>query len=319
MQKISVIIPVYNVEKYLVSNINSLVTQTLDNLELIYIDDGSTDGSLEILTKYQEKYKNMKVIHQENSGVSVARNKGLAVATGDYIAFVDPDDCISKYMFEKLYSAINSTKADIVTCKFMTFTKVPKFKLSSNSRIYNKNDAIKMLLEGKELSNFLWDKLYKRNLFNDIKFREGKIFEDLDVMYKIIDKSKKICIIDDVLYGYYQRSDSYVHKFDDSYINNYIEVYSDRSQFLLNKYPKLKVCINNETALSIFVLFRMIVLAKRKDLLEDKNVLKEYKKLLKLKDKVNIKGYKNILLKILMRDRYLFYYIASILYKIKGV
>lgn len=319
MKRISVIIPVYNVSKYLVTNINNLTMQTLNDLELIYVDDGSTDDSLKILMKYQEKYKNMKVIHQENSGVSVARNKGLSVATGDYIAFVDPDDIISKYMFERLYDAITSTKADVVSCKFMVFTKSPKFKFGSKKDVYNNKDAMKMLLEGKEISNFLWNKLYKKDLFKNIEFREGKIFEDLDVMYKIIDNAKKICVIDDVLYGYYQRGDSYVHKFDDSYINNYIEVYNERSKFLLKNYSKLKILINNETALSILVLFRMIVISKKKVLLEDRVVLREYQRLLKLKGNINILGFKKILINILMIDRYLFYYVAGILYKIKGV
>lgn len=319
MKKISVIIPVYNVSKYLVTNINNLTTQTLNNLELIYVDDGSTDDSLAILLKYQEKHKNMKVIHQENSGVSAARNKGLDEATGDYIAFVDPDDIISKYMFERLYTAINDAKADVVACEFMTFTKTPKFKLGSKREIYNNEEAMRLLLEGRDISNFLWNKLYKRDLFKGIQFREGKIFEDLDVMYQIIDRSKKICVIDDVLYGYYQRSDSYVHKFDDNYISNYIEVYNDKRKFLLKNYPKLKIQINNETALSIFVLFRMIVISRKKGLLEDRTILREYQRLLKLKGKVSLSGLKKILINILIIDRYLFYYIANILYRIRGV
>lgn len=321
MKKISIIIPVYNTQDYLVTCINSLINQTYSNMEFIFIDDGSTDHSLAILKEYEKQDSRIKVFCQKNKGVSVARNKGIELATGDYIGFVDSDDIILKNMYERLLDVITRSKSDMAVCQYAVVREQLDFKLGLEERIYIKEEAIKLLLEEKTISNFLWDKLYKKELFDEIRFRDSKIFEDFDTIYKLIDKSKRVCVIDDVMYAYFQRSDSYVHKFSYSYISNYVDVYNNRREFLLNKYPKLEKDINKSTVLSIFILFRMIVLAERKDLLDDDIINNEYNKLLSLSKvaRTSLTGIKKILINILIFNKKLFYVVASLLYKIRGI
>lgn len=319
MKKISVIIPVYNAEDYLVICINGLINQTYNNMEFIFIDDGSTDKSLAILTEYEKQDSRIKVIHQDNKGVSASRNKGLELATGDYIGFVDSDDIIDKNMYERLANSILKSNSDIAICQHIAFKNKFEFKIGLGEKLVRKEEAIKIMLEENKISNFLWDKLFKKELFKDIRFRENEIFEDLDTIYRLIDKSKKISLLDDIMYAYFQRDNSYVHKFSYSYIINYRDVYQRRGEFLLNRYPKLKKEINKSIMLSIFILFRMLVLAERKDLLNDDIINSEYQILIKLRKEQGIKlsGLKGLLIDILIFNKRCFYEIAKVLYKLR--
>lgn len=319
MKKISIIVPIFNSEKYLKRCLDSLIYQTYKNLEIILIDDGSNDDSLKICKNYQEKDKRIKIYSQRNQGVSAVRNKGLTIATGDYIAFVDSDDIISKNMYEILVECLEKNNSDISCCKYIKFTNVYQFQLSTNSFNYSKNKALKLLLEEKEITNFLWDKLFKKELFTNVKFQENMIFEDLDVIYKIITKTNKITINNSILYAYYQRPNSYVHTYNENKIKNYMFIIQKRYKYLHQNYPNLKKEINNSQILSILILFQMIVLNKNKKLLEDKEILEQYKLLKELVNKTSIKttNFKKILIKVLYYNKFCFYYITKLLYKLK--
>jgi len=205
MTKVSVIIPVYNVEKYIERNLESLLNQTLDDIEIIYINDCSTDESLSILKRYEEKYENITVIDLEkNSGAAVARNKGLDVAKGEYIGFVDPDDDVDLNYYEELYKKAKAENADIVKCKRKNIN------LDGQITYNNINDVIKE--KGKYYFTYEWTTaIYKSSLIfdNNIRFPEECIkAQDIVFLNRVICVSNKVSLIDNVYYNYYKRQGS---------------------------------------------------------------------------------------------------------------
>ena len=317
---ISIIVPVYNAEEYLERCLDSIVNQTYQNLEIILINDGSTDNSLEICNRYKNMDSRIIVVNQENFGVSYTKNVGLKYATGDYIGFVDSDDVVSKNMYSILCDLILKTNMDIVSCGYVKFSDKCTFKIDNAYYIFDKIESIKKLLLEDNITNFLWDKLFKKDVFKNVNLRKGIIFEDMDIMYKLFDNANGIAICNSILYGYYQRSDSYTHCYSYEKMLNYIDVYQKRYNFLNNNYFGLKKEIDSSLIFSIFILFRMIVFNKDKKLLNDSVMLSEYRLLKKKRiiNKYNIHVSKKILIKLLKYNRYLFYYSLLLLYKIKG-
>lgn len=204
MKSVSVIVPVYNMESYLEKCMDSLVNQTLEDIEIIVVNDGSVDNSLKILNKYKKKYpEKVQVINQENSGISVARNNGLKKATGKYVGFVDSDDFVDLNMFKHLYDKCKEINADIVVCNYK--------KYYSDTDSYESVDVVKnihcsSLFEEPSLINSIyyapWNKLYKRSLFDDIIFPVNKKYEDINAILKVFLKAKKIGKLDEYLYLY---------------------------------------------------------------------------------------------------------------------
>lgn len=204
MPKVSVIVPVYNVEKYIDKCLESLVNQTLKDIEIIIVNDGSTDNSIKIIEEYKEKYKN-KIIYleKENGGLSDARNYGIPYAKGEYIAFLDSDDYVDKKMYEKLYNKAIENNSDIVECDF--YWKYPnKLILDTRSEYKNIND---MITNGRVV---VWNKIYKRNLIMDknIMFTKGVRYEDIEFFYKIIPEINRLDYIKETLVYYVQRESS---------------------------------------------------------------------------------------------------------------
>lgn len=210
MKKISVIIPVYNTEQYLEKCIESVLNQTIDGLEVIIVNDGSTDNSLDIINKYQKKHKNVIVINQPNSGQGSARNAALDIASGEYIGFVDSDDWISPKMYEKLYKKAKADESDIVVCDFVNvypncerIIKVNSFEPTSA------HDNIKIILDDiKGPCN----KIYKSKLFKTNRFPEKIRFEDFALLPILFYESKKVSKLDEPLYYYLQRDNSTMGK-----------------------------------------------------------------------------------------------------------
>ena len=204
MKKVSVIVPVYNMEKYLDKCMDSLVNQTLKDIEIIAINDGSTDNSLNILKRYEKKYpKKVKIIDQENGGISVARNNGLDIATGKYIGFVDSDDYVKFDMFEKLYNKIEETKSDIVVCDYEEYYMLnDKFKYVSVVDKIKKNNLYDDISIITKIDYAPWNKLYKNELFDNIRFPKNVKYEDLSTILKTFLISSKISIVNKSLYLY---------------------------------------------------------------------------------------------------------------------
>ena len=202
MKKVSVIVPVYNVEKYLDKCLDSLVNQTLKDIEIIVVNDGTKDNSQKIINEYVKKYpKLIKPFIKENGGLSSARNYGLKYATGKYIGFVDSDDYVEYDMFEQLYNKAESTSSDIV-CSQIAYryaTKVEKRYFSDES-IFGKSvsESPRILIAGK---SFAWNKIYKRSLWNNFEFPDQH-FEDSAVIYNVMYTAKKIECVNMPLYNY---------------------------------------------------------------------------------------------------------------------
>lgn len=228
MDLISVIVPVYNVEKYLRKCVDSILAQTYTNLEIILVDDGSPDNCGKICDEYAAKDSRIKVIHQENGGLSAARNAGLDVATGDYIGFVDSDDYIAPDMYEKLYQAIEIYNSDIALCGFK------KFELESRTEVYEKkllyrDEFLKELLL-ENIKSYAWNKLYKKSLFDNVRFPEGELFEDLKIMHLIGEKVSAVSFTNKILYYYRIRQGSITFNNRGLNADDYIAATHDRSE-----------------------------------------------------------------------------------------
>lgn len=209
--KVSVILPVYNVGKYLRQSLDSLINQTLKDIEIICVDDGSTDDSYEILEEYKEKDNRIKVIHKENKGTGAARNDGLRLATGECIGFVDPDDWVKPNMFERLYKEIKEKNLDIAMCmpdgydeKNAVNTPFPYFVDANfehiiDDRVFNWRD-----LSPFQYPMCVWNKLYTKKLFdeNNIDFAQGLDFEDHKVIFGTLLTAERMFFIREKLYVY---------------------------------------------------------------------------------------------------------------------
>ena len=207
---ISIIVPIYNVGKYLPRCIESILNQTFNNFELILVNDGSTDNSGVVCDDYAKKDTRIKIIHKSNGGVSSARNAGLYVAKGEYIGFVDPDDYIDKNMYEKLYRLCIDNNSDIAICRFNREINGKIQNKESTEEIIELNnmEAMNELFKGNLYRFSLCNKLFSKKCFNDVLFPEGRIHEDLSTTYKLFANSKKAVYIDYYGYIYVKRENS---------------------------------------------------------------------------------------------------------------
>lgn len=207
---ISVIVPIYNVEKYLEKCVESIKIQSFKNLEIILVDDGATDSSGVIADELALTDNRIIVVHKKNGGLSDARNAGIERATGRYLAFVDSDDMIHKEMFLTLYDLMVEHHADITECyNFMFFSEdeLKDIKLN-NEVIINDKVSASMNLKTVVLDNqvMVWNKLYKRELFNNLSFSVGKLHEDQFITYKLFYEAEKIVTTRSSLY-FYRKTD----------------------------------------------------------------------------------------------------------------
>lgn len=211
---ISVIVPIYNVEKYLPRCVESILGQTYENLELILVDDGSTDRSGEICDTYLKKDKRIKVLHKANGGLSDARNAGIEIAHGKYFSFVDSDDYIAVNMLERLYDGAISENADLTICGFQAVDEsgTPIVNMSSAGLRSGSYDKLDIFRESgySDGWNYIvaWNKLYDQKLFNAVRFQKGKLHEDEFIFHWILDQCEKIVVLEEKLYYYLQRAQS---------------------------------------------------------------------------------------------------------------
>lgn len=202
--KLTIIVPVYNVERYLDQCLNSLVNQTLKEIEIICVNDGSTDNSLKILQKFASKDKRIKILNQPNQGQSVDRNLAIKNATGEYLGFVDSDDWIDLDYFEKLYNTAKENNADIACAGFKRCGKKEKIKKSfSKVKVYSSIED-KLKIDNIPSHNYIWNKIYKREKW-DFAFTSGRYYEDMALLIKIIYKLDKLVTVPDTYY-YYRRN-----------------------------------------------------------------------------------------------------------------
>jgi glycosyltransferase involved in cell wall biosynthesis len=240
--KISIIVPVFNVENYIHDCIDSILIQTFTDFELILVNDGSMDRSGDICDEYSKKDKRIKVIHKENGGQSSARNRGIDLAKGDYIGFVDSDDWIDIIMYKILYEKAIEINADISACNIIEYQKDSSKRLFCHDTIdqfYDRNAAMNEIYLNERLTFSPCNKIYKRKLFKGLRFKEGYILEDMDFSYKIIHQSHKIYYTGQALYNYRYNDKSTLRKnFSKKRLDEY-HVRKDMYTFYLENYPNL--------------------------------------------------------------------------------
>ena len=234
--KISVILPVYNAEKYLRNTLDSVLGGSFSDFEIVAVNDGSRDSSLAILEEYRERDARVKVIDKPNTGVSDTRNVAIAAAEGDYLAFLDADDVYSPEYLERMYSAATESGADVTVCSYVTFRgDAPTFPTAESREA--KPTTIRELLDT-GLMTPLWVKLVKKSVVvdNGIAFEtEQKYSEDLFYSWKVCLASGSVCMIGDQLYGYRLTSAGATYKFHDNLYRKYKDAYENIRAFLKEK------------------------------------------------------------------------------------
>ncbi|MGN0334580.1 MAG: glycosyltransferase family 2 protein [Lachnospiraceae bacterium] len=236
---ISVIIPVYNVEEYIEECLKSVVIQSYEHLEIILVDDGSTDSSGEICDQWARSDSRIRVIHQENGGLSAARNSGMKIAGGAYIGFVDSDDVIHPLMYEKLYRALTDHECDISCCGVTKSIFFEDRDKKENFRIFQPQDAILALIEDRDLSVTVWNKLYRHEIVRTLAFKEGKCHEDEYWTYQAFSRAEKIVLTDFCGYGYRQRESGIMGRKYSLKRLDIIEARSERLNVIEEHYPEL--------------------------------------------------------------------------------
>lgn len=234
MIKVSVIVPVYNVENYIEKCLDSLAKQTLKEIEILIINDGSPDNSQKIIDKYVKKYKNMKSFTKENGGLSDARNYGIERASGEYIAFVDSDDYVTHDMYEKMYVKAKSGDFDMVVCDLNYI--YPDKIIPAYSNIKNDTTDIKNTMLN--IYPAAWNKIFKKELFGEkIKFKKDVWFEDVEFIYRLLPSIKNIGVVHEHFNQYVQREGSITNTINRKvyhYIDNWngiIKYYIDNNMY----------------------------------------------------------------------------------------
>ena len=269
---ISIIVPVYNAEKYLNKCIKSIINQTYKKLEIILIDDGSTDNSGKIIDKWQKEDSRIIVIHKENEGFSEARNIGIIKSKGKYLSFIDNDDYIEVDFIESLYKSIIQNDSQIAAGGYIyeTYTK-QEIRYAREIYIENAEETLKRMFTTKDISICIWDKLYKRELFDNIKFPIGKIHTDFKVLYQLVSKSNKISHINKAGYHYIQRGGSIMHS-DIAFEQLTDIIEEELIQDVKNKYPDI---LAEAECFWIIALNNYVVISFKRKMYEEHKLLKE--------------------------------------------
>lgn len=223
---VSIVIPVYNVEKFLRRCLTSLVEQTFQDREIIAVNDGSLDHSLEILREFEQKYDFITVIDQKNAGMSKARNRGLSLARGEYICFIDSDDYVAPDFLERLHHACTENNAQIACCYYYYQYDSSGFTFEYPFRcegVFTREEALNKLLHDTQIQSLVWNKMYKRSLFadHDISF-PSIAFEDMATANRIFSQADRVVVLDEPLYYYVQRSGSTLATINASKTNDFI-------------------------------------------------------------------------------------------------
>lgn len=244
---ISIIVPIYNVEEYLSRCVDSLIRQTYKNIEIILVDDGSTDKCGEICDKYAQKDSRIKVIHKQNGGASDARNSALCIAKGDYLLFVDSDDWIEDETCEVTLKLAIENNADIVPFGWNKVydngetKKIPIRILRNEPSVEECIKALMYKIEEYGVCNFVCNKLCRKELYEDIRFPKGNEAEDQEVAYKLFHRARKIFICNQPLYNYYQRKGSVSKgKYTLSQTKDRLTIWFERLDFIKKYYPNLE-------------------------------------------------------------------------------
>lgn len=265
---ISVVVPVYNVEPYLKQCVDSLLGQTYSNIEIILVDDGSTDGSSMMCDEYSQQHDEVKVIHQRNQGLSAARNAGLEIATGEYITFVDSDDWLEECMVEQCIQLMQKYQAEV--CGVVFLKEYPDRSeinevLTHQTMCYSSKTALTKYLFNSNLTVCVCGKVWKKSLWEDIRCPYGRLHEDQMTTYKLLDKAKNVVFYPAALYHYRQRSGSIGHSSFSPKSYDLLEAIDEQYEFISNKYPDIKKSIGIACSFWYMVFYNMMIRSDAKD------------------------------------------------------
>ena len=314
---ISIIVPIYKVEKYLRVCINSIIGQTYKNIEIILVDDGSPDNCGEICEEYSKMDFRIKVIHKKNGGLSDARNVGIQNSNGKYICFVDSDDYIDSKFVEILYNSIIKNDVRIAQCGIKKVTQNSKIIESigyENSEVKDSKQMLKDLYDTHWENILVWNKMYLKQSFEDVRFPKGKIHEDEFTTHKVLYKVEKISIVDSYLYNYRQNEDSITGKKFNLKRLDILEAIESRLDFFQkNKENELyKLTLENYLAV-----LRNMYINVEKYISDSTKIKKELKNKYMEKCKILLKNYDITFLKIIKMKLFIIfpyiYYLKFIL------
>jgi len=238
MKKLSVIVPVYNVEEYIDECLTSLVNQTLDDMEIIVVDDGSQDASIVKASKYP-----VKIVSKVNGGLSDARNFGLKYVEGEYVAFVDSDDYVALDMFEKLYTAAKKNNADIAVCDLDYVYDDGHHELSKGGY-----QALTSFVKDQKIigiNNSACNKIYRYNLFRPYRFPKGQLYEDLALIPILLAKANQVAYVEEALYFYRQRSGSIIHVLNEKIFDIYQSIANLKANIVADEKIFIKLYLDN--------------------------------------------------------------------------
>lgn len=259
---ISIIIPVYKVEEYLEKCIESVLKQTYTNLQIILVDDGSPDNCGKICDEYAKKDSRIEVIHKVNGGLSDARNVGIAKAKGKYIGFVDSDDYIKEDMYEILINLIKEYDADVSICNLYDVIDGKEYIRNNENGIqeYSRLEILKEVLLDKNIQSYAWNKLYKKELFDEIKYPIGKKYEDIGTTFYVFEKCNKIVVTSKPEYYYLKRSDSLVNNVTESTVLDYTDIIIQRYLYTQKNIEELRKYNNYYLAKTLITAYNDIEL-----------------------------------------------------------
>lgn len=289
---ITIVIPIYKVEKYLKKCVESIINQTYKHLEIILVDDGSPDNCPKMCDEYACKDYRIKVIHKENGGLSSARNAGIDIAKGKYITFVDSDDYVTKDYIEYMYTIIKQNNVKMSTCETKIIydeKNILEKEKDDNIQILSNRDLFYNILFDKRSDVSAYSKLYDIELFNEIRYPNGVVYEDTATTYKLIEKCDRIAVGSKECYYYFTRpgSISKVKGFNKNELD-YIKNTEEMLDYLKNKYPNLEEAINRYDLYSNFRILRLLIFTKPRNKEMEKqtfNKIKENRKVVfKYKD-----------------------------------
>lgn len=294
---ISVIVPVYNVKDYLAECLDNIINQSYTDWEAILVDDGSTDHSGEICESYTKKDNRFRVIHQENQGLSAARNTGLAHMHGDYLTFLDSDDYLLPFALEHMLSLAKKHEADMVVCPFLRLeedNRIYPYKNHSpinGTEVFVGNDKMASYIGMNKQTNTVCGKLYARELFQSIRFPVGKITEDVFVTYQIIHEAKRIVINEEPQYVYRNRAGSIMTRVYSIQRYDILESRTLEATFISQYYPELHNKIHSKLCNAAVVLAIRTAWGNFSDPVADRKLVDVLRKNLKfyLKSKHNRK------------------------------
>ena len=285
---ITLVVPCYNVEAYLDHTMDSVVKQSYGNLDIILVNDGSVDGTAELCEKWAGLDSRIRVVHQENGGLSHARNVGISMAKGRYISFVDADDRIDLSMIEILYDLLVKYDAQISACLWENLYEdsiiIPQKEVYE--KVFGRKEAIASALKGKELSCGATGKLYETRLFDQVLFPLGVTIEDAYIIMKLYLQCERVAFISQGLYFYYHREGSIMHSGFSEKDFNVIKAHEGNRKIILDVYPELSLLVEQRIAWAYLHVYDKLTLSD----VEDRHLRRNLKKEVLKRTGVILKG-----------------------------